>query len=264
MMVDKAPNSLSILNQMNRIDQAQGKAIQRIASGKQILTAGDDPAGLSVAMTMESQFRGIAREIANRQDEISLVQTAEGGVSQITEAVQRMRELSIQAANGTLTDSDRQAIQLEINQLNEHVNMVSTNTEYNTKKLLDGTLEVSLQNGSKLKVPNMASAALGTSGINVTDTSGANAAIGQADQAINTTVSQRAEFGAVINGISAEVSSLNQQMLDTMAAQSRIADADMAAQIIELSKTQLQSQAAISVFRTDDAMRGQVLKLLGE
>ena len=273
----------SIFNRINDITNSQDKTINRLATGKRIATASDDPAGLAISMGMEAQTRGLARQITNRQDEISLMQVAEGGMSGISDAVQRMRELSIQSANGTLTASDREAIQVEIDQLNQHIDQTANNTEFNTKKILDGSLKMTLQNGNDFSIPNMDSTSLGVSLIDLStqesaqtiehidqglphedDTAqeNAQAAIGYADQALSKLNSARTEIGAVTNGISAEVNSLTQEMVNTLSANSRLADADFAAEIVNLTKAKITLEAATQVFKIDNAMKGQVLRLL--
>ncbi|HOY65576.1 MAG TPA: flagellin [Candidatus Ozemobacteraceae bacterium] len=259
-MVEKT--SLSTANRLNELHRAQDKTIQRIASGKQILSAADDPAALAVSMALESQTRGLARGIANRQDEISLLQTAEGGMAGISEMTQRIRELSVQAANGTLTAEDRQAIQAEIAQLNAGIDQTVNMTTFNTKPLLDGSLKMQLQNGNTLAIPAFGAAALGTSGIDVMTAEGAGNALTLASRAGEGVVSERARLGAVSNGIAGEVSGLQQQLIDTVAAQSRIADADLAQQVIALTSQQLQQQVATSVFKLDETSRSRVLSLL--
>ncbi|HNW34425.1 MAG TPA: flagellin [Candidatus Ozemobacteraceae bacterium] len=259
-MVEKT--SLMTANRLNELHRSQDKTVQRIASGKQIIAASDDPAGLAVSMAIESQTRGMTGEIANRQDEISLLQTAEGGMAGISEMTQRMRELAVQAANGTLTSEDRQAIQDEISQLNAGIDQTVNSTTYNTKTLLDGKLNLQLQNGNQMTIPALDSATLGTSAIDVTTVDGANNALTTATRAGEAIVSERSRVGAVSNGIASETSSLQQQLIDALAAQSRISDVDMAKAVIELTATQLQQQASMSAFKFDEASRTQVLQLL--
>ncbi|HEY9071619.1 MAG TPA: flagellin [Candidatus Ozemobacteraceae bacterium] len=259
-MVEKT--SLMTANRLNELHRTQDKTIQRIASGKQLLSAADDPAALAVSMAFDSQVRGLTRGIANRQDEISLLQTAEGGMAGISEMTQRIRELSVQAANGTLTSEDRQAIQAEITQLNAGIDQTVRMTTYNTKPLLDGSLSMQLQNGNALTIPSFDSATLGTSAIDVTTVDGAGNALTLANRAGESVVSERSRLGAVSNGIAGEASGLQQQLLDTVTAQSRIADADIARQVIELTSQQLQQQVATSVFKLDESSRSRVLQLL--
>jgi len=262
MMVDKSGSSVFIYNKLNEADTAQSKSLERLASGKRINSASDDPAGLAVSMALESQSRGLMMQISNRQDEVSLLQTAEGGMSTTSDAVQRISELSVQAANGTLTDTDRQAIQAEVDQLNQQIDQNANSTEYNTKKLLDGSLDITLQNGTNLKVPNMSATSLGTQTIDVTSQASASSALTTASQAIGTVSSERSRLGAISNGITYETQGLQDQLINSLAANSRIADADMALEVINLTKNQIQTQASTAAFRIDNATRSRVLQLL--
>lgn len=260
-----AINSTGSINTANRIESAnnsQEKSLERIASGKQINRASDDPAGLSISTALESQARSLFKQISNRQDEISLMQTAEGGMNGIADSLQRIRELSVQSANGTLTDSDRGAIQMEIDQLKEDINQNANNTEFNTKKLLDGTLNVSLQNGNSLAIKNMSSAGLGISNVNASTILGAESALSTTSGAIDTVSTERSSLGAISNGVTSEMQSLNQQLTDTLSAGSRIADADIAREVVNLTLAKIKAQASVDVFRIQDSLRGNMLNLL--
>lgn len=255
-------NSGKIHSQLAKANKSQGKALNRIASGKKILSGSDDPAGLAVLNSIESQTRGLMKQIGNRQDEISLIQTAEGALSSTSEMLQRINELSIQASNGTLTNSDREMIQLEINQLNQQIDQTANNTQYNTKNLLDGSLDISLQNGNSLAIPSMNAESLGMAAVDVTSQTGASSAIGSIRNAINIVSSQRGTLGAVQNGISSEIEGLRTEMINALEAQSRIGDADIAQELINMSLNELQSKAAIKAFKMNDDARTTVLSLL--
>jgi len=262
MMVTRT-GTLFSANQINEAQNRESKALSRIATGKQILAAADDPAALSVTMTLEAMTRGLSMQINNRQDEISLIQTAEGALGTLSEMTQRIRELSVQASNGTLTDSDRQNIQFEIDQLNQQADQIANGTEFNTKKLLDGSLNLQLQNGNSLAIPPFDAANLGLTQVDVRTQSGASSSIGYADQAHDRVTTQRSSLGAIQNGIAAEVRNLTDEFLNTIAANSRISDADIAREIVNLTNSQVQGQAATSAFRMDNAARTRVLQLLG-
>ena len=120
---------------------AQAKSTEKLSSGYKINRAADDASGLAISEKMRKQIRGLTQASSNAQDGISAVQTAEGALTEVQNMLQRMRELSVQAANGTLTVDDRQSIQDEIDQLGQEIDRISTDTEFNTKKLLDGSLD---------------------------------------------------------------------------------------------------------------------------
>ncbi|MEW6712380.1 MAG: flagellin [Candidatus Riflebacteria bacterium] len=262
-MIGKTITSINHSNLL-KTDEARGKNLNRLASGKRINKASDDPAGLAVAMTLQSQNRGLAMQIANRQDEVSMMQTAEGALDSTSAMLQRMNELSVQAANGTLTGTDRSAVQLEIDQLRQQIDQTANNTTYNTKPLLDGSLQVQLQNGENFSIPAMNSSALGIDQANLATAQGANAAMGQISQAISSVTSQRSSIGAVQNGIQSEIRNLTTELVNTTAAQSRVEDADMAAEIIEMFKNELQSKVAIKAFKMQDENRIAVMDLLAD
>ncbi|MDK2865043.1 MAG: flagellin, partial [Thermotogota bacterium] len=136
-------HNISALNAWRNITQTQysmGKTLERLSSGLRINRAGDDAAGLAISEKMRGQIRGLNMAIKNAQDGISLIQTAEGALQEVHSILQRMRELAVQAANDTNTDEDRQALQLEITQLKAEIDRIAKTTEFNTKKLLNGTL----------------------------------------------------------------------------------------------------------------------------
>lgn len=263
-MVSKTSNSNRVHGQMLNVNESLGKTMNRIASGKKIVSGSDDPAGLAVLMSMESQTRGISQQINIRQDEISMLQTAEGAMSGINDMLQRMNELSVQASNGTLTDTDRQSIQFEIDQLSEQVNMTANSTTYNTKPLLDGSLDMKLQNGDNFSVNAMNSETLGLANIDVTSQSSAMAAIGQVSSSIASVSSSRGKLGAIQNGISHDIGNLNSQLISVLNAQSRIGDADMAQEVINMSRDQLSSAVSLKAFKFEDDSRLNVLNLLGD
>lgn len=141
--------SLSTYANLNRTSYNMEKSIQKLSSGLRINTAADDAAGLAISEKMRSQIRGLNRAKLNAQDGISMIQTAEGGLNETESVIQRMRELAVQASNDTLTSNDRLEIQKEIKQLTEAINDISDSTEYNTKKLLNGSQTSQVSSSSK-------------------------------------------------------------------------------------------------------------------
>jgi len=139
-MINHNIAALNALNALSITDARLSKSIERLASGLRINRAADDAAGLTISERLRGQIRGLSRAAANAQDGISLIQTAEGAMNEVSAILQRMRELAVQAANGVLTSNDRQEIQKEINQLTDEVNRIGQTTEFNTKTLLDGTI----------------------------------------------------------------------------------------------------------------------------
>jgi len=134
--------ALQAYNALSLTSSALQKSIQKLSTGLRINSAADDAAGLAISEKMRAQIRGLDRAVMNSQDGISMIQTAEGALQETTSILQRMRELSVQAANDTLTQQDRGYIQLEIDQLREEINRIANTTQFNKKKLLDGSASV--------------------------------------------------------------------------------------------------------------------------
>lgn len=247
-----------------RADETRQKTLERVAGGKRINRASDDPAGLAMVMAFESQTRGLIQQIGSRQDEISMLQTADGALSSMNEMIQRINELAVKASNGTLTDADRGNIQLEIDQLTSQVNQTANGTTYNGKALLDGSLQVALQSGETFKQPAVTTEALGLNGVTVNSLQNAGQAINQSAQALAALNTQRGSLGAAVNGIESQVAGLQNELVNVTAAQSRIEDVDMAAEIINMSLNELQSKFALQTFKIQDENRLTILNLLGE
>ena len=127
--------------QLNRSDNAMSKSLEKLTSGYKINNASDDPAGMAISRKMRAQIRGLEKASSNAADGISVIQTAEGALEEVSSCLQRMNELAVQAANGVYSKEDRNAIQLEIDQLNEEIQRISETTEFNTKNLLDGSVD---------------------------------------------------------------------------------------------------------------------------
>jgi flagellin len=263
-MIGKTGNSLRTHNNLLKAGESTAKTLNRIASGKRINSASDDAAGLSMAMALESQNRGLFMQIANRQDEISLLQTAEGALSSTSDMLQRINELSVQASNGTLSESDREAIQMEVDQLKQQIDQTANSTQFNTKNLLDGSLNIQLQNGENFSLPSMSAESLGVNQTELTNIDQAQQSIASTARAIDQVSSYRSTIGSLENGISSEVSKLQTELVNSVAAQSRIEDADLAAEIINMNRSELQTKAAINAFKMQDENRTAVLNLLGE
>lgn len=261
-MVIRTTNSDRIHNRLLKAGEAKNENIGRIASGKKINKGSDDPAGLAMVMAFESQTRGLLKQISARQDEISMLQTAEGALSSTSDMLQRINELSVQAANGTLADSDRRNLQFEVDQLQQQINLNAQQTQYNGKKLLDGSLSVELQSGETFSAAAADANALNLQNIDLVNNPAA--AISLAGQAVSSVSSMRSNIGAAVNGIAAQVSSLQTEFINATSAQSRIQDADMAAELINLSLNELQSKFAIKAFKMQDENRATVLQLLGD
>jgi flagellin len=256
---------------------AQAKSTEKLSSGYKINRAADDAAGLKISEKMRSQIRGLTQASANAQDGISCVQTAEGALTEVHSMLQRMNELSIKAANGTNTKADRQAIQQELSALVEEIDRVQTSTQFNTQNLLNGeflsgkSLQVGAASGSayeiKIVISNMSASAIGItkSSIKVGDSNGsiAKALIAKITKAIASVSRQRSALGAVQNRLEHTIANLDNVVENTTAAESRIRDTDMAAEMVTYSKNNILAQAGQSMLAQANQSNQGVLSLLG-
>jgi flagellin len=259
-----------LLNELQQTNQKVATAFERLSTGLKINRASDDAAGMAMATRLESQERGLAMAERNAQTGISVVQTAEGHLESTTSDIERIRELSVQAANGTLNESDRAAIQQEIDQLKENIDTTLSNAEFNSKKLFGGQTErfqIGTDAGSimEVKFENLSTESLGLNDIDVTSQAGAEAAITQSDDALNKVLGFRTDLGASQNRLESALSSLSQTRLDTASSLSLIRDANMAEEALNLSAatTRLQSQLML-VGQINKINRDAVPLLLGE
>lgn len=212
------------------------KNMEKLSSGLRINRAGDDAAGLAISEKMRGQIRGLEMAAKNSQDAISLIQTAEGALNETHAILQRMRELAVQGANDTNTTIDRDQIQKELNQLISEIDRISTTTQFNTKNLLDGSLNATFQVGANsnqiinLSISTMNSTSLTVDGgnISVGSNSLASASIAKIDTAINAVSQERSKLGALQNRLEYTINNLSTSAENLTAAESRIRDVDYA------------------------------------
>ena len=234
------------------------KSTEKLSSGYRINRAGDDAAGLSISEKMRGQIRGLDKASQNAQDGISMIQTAEGALNEVHSVLQRMRELSVQAANDTNVTADRDAISAEIGQLASEITRIGDQTEFNTKKLLNGdlstnsvNLQVGANNGQNIEfnITDMRAAALSVASLNVASYSAATSAIATVDTAITTVSTQRSALGAIQNRLEHTIANADNTSENLQAAESRIRDVDMADEMVKYSKNNILQQAAQSMLR---------------
>ncbi len=255
---------------LNKVNRSIHTASERISSGKRINSAKDDASGLAIAQRLTSMGEGLLAATRNANDAISMVQTAESGMSGVTENLQRIRELSIQAANGTLNDSDRKYIQSEVNALKEEISRVTDTTSFGGKNLLNNDEEMSFQVGAEagesvsVRIGNLDEQlqAQGVGAIDLTTVDGANAAIGVIDEALEGIATTQAELGAVQNRFESTINNLSSSFISAESARSRIEDADLAKEIANMSRNRIQEQASIAMLGHANQDRGIVMKLL--
>src|SRR5262245_7149679 len=162
-------NAINAQRNLNSVSVSLGKSIERLSSGLRINRAGDDAAGLSISEKLRGQTTGLNQAVRNAQDGISMIQTAEGGLNETHSILQRMRELAVQGSNDTLTNTDRGAIASEMTSLKNEIDRIGNNTEFNTKKLLNGTMSTSVDSTSELQNgETLAASGIVVSNVNVT------------------------------------------------------------------------------------------------
>lgn len=248
--------------------EAQQNQLRQIASGLRINQAADDAAGLAIGSRLDSQVRGIEQAQRNIQDGISAVQVAEGGVSAINDSLQRIRELSVQAANGTLSDEDRGAIQEEIDQLVSEVDRQAGATQFNGRQLLSGD-QITIQSGAaegetiEVTTGEISADTLGLTGLDVSTQAAAQNAISTVDTAINDVSGYRADLGAVQNRLEEAFNFTGIARENMLAAQSQIMDLDFGAGITNMINTQIREQAGLSALTQSNLSQRNVLGLLG-
>jgi len=252
---------------------AQAKSTEKLSSGYKINRAADDAAGLAISEKMRSQVRGLDRASTNAQDGISVVQTAEGALNEVHSMLQRMNELATQAANDTNTTSDRDQIQLELNQLTSEIDRVSSTTQFNTMNLLDGSFSnKNLQVGSlsgqniTITISDMSASGIGVSdgghALFVSTNADAGSAMSKYQAAIDQISTQRATLGAVQNRLEHTIANLDNVSENTQSAESRIRDTDMAKEMVQYSKNNILAQAGQSMLAQANQSTQGVLSLL--
>ncbi|HAR41118.1 MAG TPA: flagellin FliC [Bdellovibrionales bacterium] len=267
--------SLAAQRNLGITNGAQKASLEKMASGARITRAADDAAGLAISDRMRSQVRSIRQDVRNANDGISMIQTAEGGMNEIGNILVRFRELSIQAASDTISDTERGFIDKEVQQLHSEVDRISKSTEFNGHKLLNGegeNLEIQVGVGNDIALDrfqydpsktNVTTEHLGIGTMSVKDKVSAQNNLTAIDTAISTLSANRAEMGALQNRLQATVANLNIYDENLSAARSRIYDVDMASETAELTKQNILSQAGTSVLSQANQNNTLALKLIG-
>jgi flagellin len=262
--------AINTTRQINRTTSRLSKSFQRLSSGLRINTAADDAAGLAIAEGFRSQILGNRVAQRNSQDGISLVQTAEGVLSETTNILQRIRELAVQSASGTISDVNRAALQQEVGQLIEQLDDIAADTQFNGVTLLTGTpAAITIQSGANFGqqlIVNLTGADSSDLGVNGTFTIGtmANAAtaILQIDSAIGTVSSIRAGLGAAQNRLEFTISTLAIQEENAAASESMIRDANVALETIEFTRNQILVNAGIAILAQANMLPQSALRLI--
>ena len=269
-----------------RNERALGAAMEKLSTGKKINSAADNAAGLAISTQMTSQIRGLGVAVSNANDAISMVNTADGALSEVTAMLQRMRELAVQAGTGTTAATDRTYLQSEFTALRTEIDRIADNTQWNGRNILDGSAGASTGKSTVafgIGQDGTAAQTLSTSFGNFNNTTGklsglaskvitgttiasaitvAAAAITEIDVVIADVSAQRASFGAVSNRLTHAVDSLTNTKTNSEAARSRVLDTDYAAATSELARTQIIQQAGTAMLAQANTMPQTVLALL--
>ena len=247
-------------------------AMQQLSTGSQINSAADNAAGLAISTSMTSQINGLNQGIKNSNDGISLAQTAQGSLTEVTNMLQRVRDLAVQSANGTYQASDRTDMQSEVTSLNTQITSILSNTKFNGNALFSTTsgtnLTFSIQAGansgdtvtltSQAINGNLASA----TGLDVSTTTAANTTIGNVDTLLGQVSSTNASFGAGQNQLQSAVNNMTSDVTNLSAAKSQITDTDYSAETTKLAKAQILSQASTAMLAQANQSQQSVLSLL--
>ncbi len=251
------------------------KSMARLSSGERITSAADDPSGLAVSEKLRTQVQGLRQAERNTEDGLSFIQTADGYLDQVSNILQRIRVLSVQAANGIYSHDDRMLMQVEISQLVDEVDRIASQAEFNRFKLLQGHYARQSKIGSmwfhmgpnmhqreRAYVQTMSALALGIKAASLTSASKANDTIGLVDRALEVMAKQRADFGAYANRLETAAKGLMSAYENVQASESRIRDADMAEEMVEYTKNQILTQASVAMLAQANLRGSAALRLL--
>lgn len=253
---------------LRRSTGSLNKSLERLSSGLRINRAADDAAGLAIAEGFRSIVKGTGVAQRNAQDGISLVQTAEGALSETTNILQRIRELAVQSANGTQSTTNRQALQSEVTQLIAQIDDISTDTEFNGIRVLSVNQTVTLQAGAQasqtlaLRIKGASAGVLGVSAIAISSSALATSAISTIDNALQSVSSLRSTLGAYQNRLEFSINTLAIQEENSAASESAIRDANIATETIAFTRNQILVSAGTTVLSQANMVPQTALQLL--
>lgn len=265
-------SSLNAQRQLFNSNEALNTSFERLSSGFRINRASDDAAGLQISAELTSQIQGIDQSVRNANDAISLVQVAEGALTESTTSLQRIRQLAIQAQNGINSSADRTALQQEVTALVSELSRIGSDTQFANVNILNGSFSATFQVGANAgqsiavnlsRTGGFGASGLGVGSVDISTAGGASAALASIDTAISTIGAQRASLGALQNRFQSTVRNLASVSENLNAARSRIQDTDFASETANLTKNQIVQQASISVLSQSNQRPQTALALLG-
>lgn len=264
--LDNTVTSLFAQRQTNQAARRLSRGLGQLASGLRINRASEDAAGLVIAEGFRSSIRQLNQEISNIQSGINLSRTADGALESQGNALLRIRELAVQSANGTLNDSQRQALNAEAQELLQQVDSTARDTEFNGTTLLDGSagqIALDAQGDLEVTLDESTTQSLNIDTIDISTAAGASAAIDAIDAAQQQVTSQRGTLGAQENRFEAAISQRSTQSINEQEAESRIRDLDVARAVIEQTRNQVLLQAGLSSVIQGNLQGQTALRLLG-
>ena len=267
--------SLAAQRTLGANNTEQASTLGKLSSGTRIVKAADDAAGLAISEKLKAQIRGVNQAERNANDGISMIQTAEGGLNESSNILVRLRELAVQSSSDTVGDSERKFTNLEYQNLKQEMERISQVTEFNGKKLLNGSgdkydIQIGINNDDfqdRIKYDahkqNAGIEALGVSELTVDTKESSQASLAKIDMAIQNVSGQRAELGAVQNRLTSTINNLQSSSENLSAANSRIRDTDFAAESAKNTKMNILTSAGTSVLSQANSQGQAALKLLG-
>ena len=257
-------NSLNAQRNLAGSQMSLATSMQRLSSGLRVNSAKDDAAGLAIASRMDAQVRGTTVAMRNANDGISMAQTAEGALATVTDALQRMRELGVQAQNGTNSTTDRANLDTEYQQLSQEITRIAAQTKFNGTAIIGAgaganVFQVGANNGETLAITTTT---VTTVAGNLTSSANASTAVAALDVALDTITTQRATYGAAMNRFGMAISNLAISTENQSAARGRIMDADFAVETANLSRAQILQQAGNAMVAQANQLPNQVMTLL--
>jgi flagellin len=279
MRINHNISSMITQSALSRVTQDLGKSLERLSTGLRINRASDDAAGLGVSETLRTQVNGASVATRNASDGIALLQIAEGAANEISDMLQRMRELAVQSANDTLTSTERAYTNQEYQALMSEIDRVTNVTQYNSQTLLAGGTgafggansansvlhigpNAGVNNQLTISINGTSTGAIGVNGSSVASQATANSAISTIDTAINSVNSIRSDLGAFVNRLEHTINNLNNQGHNMQAAESVIRDVDFASETVEFTKNQIMVQSATAMLAQANGVPQTVLALL--
>ena len=269
--------SLNAQRNLSNSTMSLQTSLQRLSSGLRINSAADDPAGMAISQSMTTQINGNNQGIRNANDGISLAQTAEGALAQIQNNMQTIRQIAVQAANGTISDTNRSQLQQQVDQLTQEISRIVQTTNFNGTLLLSGGANITFQVGASgvsnnqvvasglnltSGINSYATSLTATGTINITTSANASAVLSALDADLNTLSNNRSQLGAIQNRFQAVVANMSNYVQNLQDSRSRIIDTDFAAETANLTQNQILQQAGTAILTQANQLPQAALTLL--